>query len=258
MKDIYDEMMEVSRAIAGSFPEPHFYISCRAAMDYSRSLYDEDPQVLKCHRFLLTELKEDFGHGMDHSEKVALEAGALAYIEGEDLSPGESSRREVCLLAQIAGLLHDLKRGEKDHAQASALLALKILQELSLATGKEDYVVQAIANHEAFVEPKRIDSLTGQIISDSLYDADKFRWGPDNFTHTLWQMLRFSGTRIPPLIQRFPKGMEGIAAIKETFRTKTGKIYGPEFIELGLQIGEKIYQFLKERFAEELFKEKEK
>jgi hypothetical protein len=110
--------------------------------------------------------------------------------------------------------------------------------------------VQAIANHEAFVEPRKIGSPVGQMISDALYDADKFRWGPDNFTQTLWQMLRSSRAPIAPLIRRFPKGMEGISAIKETFRTETGKIYGPEFIELGLKIGEKLYQFLQERFSE--------
>jgi hypothetical protein len=46
--------------------------------------------------------------------------------------------------------------------------------------------------------------------------------------------------------------MKGIARIKETFRTETGKTYGPEFIDLGLQIGEKVLEFLQERFAEEL------
>ena len=46
--------------------------------------------------------------------------------------------------------------------------------------------------------------------------------------------------------------MERIPSIKETFRTGTGKIYGPKFIELGLKIGEKIYLFLQERFSEEL------
>ncbi len=116
--------------------------------------------------------------------------------------------------------------------------------------------MQAIANHEAFVEPKRIASPLGQTISNALYDADKFRWGPDNFTHTLWQMLRASRAAIVPLIRRFPKGMEGISRIKETFRTETGKIYGPEFIELGLKIGERIYQFLLDRFSEELQHEK--
>jgi hypothetical protein len=252
MKDIYEEMIAASRDIAASFPQPRFYVFCREPLNLSHSLFDEDAQVMKCRTLVLSELKDDLGHGIDHSERVALEAGALAYIEGERLSQEESFRRETCLLAQIAGLLHDLRRNEKGHAKASAFAAARMLQEFSISPERGEYIVQAIANHEAFVEPKRIDSPVGQIISDALYDADKFRWGPENFTHTLWQMLRFSRARIVPLIRRFPKGMEGISQIKETFRTETGKIYGPEFIELGLKIGGKIYQFLQERFSEEL------
>jgi len=256
MKDIYEEMMAASRDIAASFPQPSFYVCCRKPLNLSRSLFDEDVQVMKCRTLVLNELKDDLGHGMNHSEKVALEAGALAYIEGERLSLEESLRREACLLAQIAGLLHDLRRNEKNHAKASASAALRMLQEFSIFPEKGEYIVQAIANHEAFIEPKRVYSLVGQMISDALYDADKFRWGPDNFTQTLWQMLRSSRARMAPLIRRFPKGMEGISMIKETFRTETGKIYGPEFIELGLKIGGKIYQFLEERFSEELKQEK--
>jgi len=256
MKDIYEEMIAASHAIAASFPQPRFYVCCREPLNLSRSLYDEDRQVLKCRALALKELKEDFGHGIDHSERVALEAGALAYIEGNRLSLEESLRREACLLAQVGGLLHDLRRGEKDHAKAGALAASKILKELSIFSEKGEYIVQAIANHEAFVEPRSIDSPVGQVISDALYDADKFRWGPDNFTLTLWQMLRSSGTPIAPLIRRFSKGMEGISWIKGTFRTETGKIYGPEFIDLGLKVGEKIYQFLQERFFVELQREK--
>jgi hypothetical protein len=256
MKDIYEEMIAASRDITASFPQPRFYVFCREPLNLSHSLFDEDAQVMKCRTLILSELKDDLGHGIDHSERVALEAGALAYIEGERLSQEESFRREACLLAQIAGLLHDLRRNEKSHAKASAFAAARMLQEFSISPEKGEYIVQAIANHEAFVEPKRIDSPVGQIISDALYDADKFRWGPENFTHTLWQMLRFSRARIVPLIRRFPKGMEGISQIKETFRTETGKIYGPEFIELGLKIGGKIYQFLQERFSEELQEKK--
>jgi len=255
MKDTYEEMIAASRDIAASFPQPRFYVCCREPLHLSRSLFDEDPQVMKCRTFVHNEVKEDLGHGIDHSEKVALEAGALAYIEGQRLSLQESLRREACLLAQIAGLLHDLRRNEKDHAKASASVASRLLQEFFIFAKKGEHIVQAIANHEAFVEPKKVDSPVGQMISDALYDADKFRWGPDNFTQTLWQMLRASGARIAPLIRRFPKGMEGIAAIKETFRTETGKIYGPEFIDLGLKIGEKVYQFLQERFSEELQQE---
>jgi hypothetical protein len=256
MKDIYEEMMANARVIAASFPQPRFYVSCREPLDLSRSLFNEDAQVMRCRTLVLSELKDDLGHGIVHSGKVALEAGALAYIEGERLSLEESSRREACLLAQIAGLLHDLRRGEKDHAKASALAASNMLHEFLTSLEKREYIVQAIANHEAFVEPTRIDSPVGQIISDALYDADKFRWGPDNFTQTLWQMLRNSRGRIASLIRRFPEGMEGISWIKKTFRTETGKIYGPEFIELGLRIGEKIYEFLQQRFYEELQQEK--
>jgi hypothetical protein len=257
MKDTYDEMIAACRVIAASFPQPRFYVCCREPLDLSRSLFDEDPQVVKCRTFVRNELKDDLGHGIDHSEKVALEAGALASIEGERLFLKDPSRREACLLAQIAGLLHDVRRNEKDHAEAGAATALRILRELSIFPEKGEVIVQAIANHEAFVEPKKIASPEGQMISDALYDADKFRWGPDNFTQTLWQMLRSSGAPIAPLVRRFPKGMEGISAIKETFRTETGKIYGPEFIELGLKIGLKVHQLLLERFSEELRQEKE-
>jgi hypothetical protein len=255
MKDIYEEMIAASENIAASFPEPSFYACCKEPLNLSRSLFNQDPRVTRCRTLAFNELKDDLGHGRDHSEKVALEAGALAYIEGERLSLEESLRREACLLAQLAGLLHDLRRHEKDHAKASASAALKMLQEIAAFPGKGECIVQAIANHEAFVEPKKISSPIGQMISDALYDADKFRWGPDNFTRTLWQMLRCSRARIVPLIRRFPKGMEGISKIKETFRTATGKMYGPEFIEIGLMIGKKIYQFLEERFAEELQEE---
>ncbi|HUL32168.1 MAG TPA: hypothetical protein VLZ03_17075 [Thermodesulfobacteriota bacterium] len=257
MKDIYEEMITASENIAASFPEPSFYACCKEPLDLSRSLFDQDPRVTRCRILAFNELKDDFGHGRNHSEKVALEAGALAYIEGERLFLEESLRREACLLAQIAGLLHDLRRHEKDHAKASASAALKMLHEIAIFPEKAECIVEAIANHEAFVEPKKVSSSTGQMISDALYDADKFRWGPDNFTHTLWQMLRSSRTRIVPLILRFPKGMEGISKIKGTFRTETGKMYGPEFIEIGLMIGRKIYQFLEKRFAEELQQEKD-
>ena len=255
MKDIYQEMIDASRLIAASFPLPRFYASCHEWLNLSRSVFGEEEQILKCRELVFHALQDNFGHGMDHAEKVAIEAGALVYIEGARLSLEDSARREAGILAQIAGLLHDLRRGEKDHAKSGASAAEKILAEFSFPAENGRYIVEAIANHEAFVKPKRMDSVIGQVISDALYDSDKFRWGPDNFTFTLWQMLRFSQAPIMRLIRRFPKGMREIAGIKDTFRTWTGKTYGPEFIDLGLEIGGKIYQFLQERFAAELLAE---
>ncbi len=168
MKDIYEEMIAASQDIAASFPQPSFYACCREPLNLSRSLFNQDPQVLRCRTLVLGELNDNLGHGRDHSEKVALEAGALAYIEGGKLSLEESLRREACLLAEIAGLLHDVKRGERDHAKASAAAALRMLEEISVFPEKGEYIVQAIANHEAFVEPKRVTSPVGQMISDAL------------------------------------------------------------------------------------------
>ena len=259
MQDIYEEMIAACREIAASFPPPRFYASCQRWLDLSRSAYDQDSQVIRCRELVLPELRDNFGHGMGHAEKVAVEAGALAYLEGERLSLGDEARQEAGILAQMAGLLHDLRRREKEHAKASAAAAGKILAELSfMASEQGKYIVEAIANHEAFVEPKAFDSTVGQVISDALYDADKFRWGPDNFTLTLWRMLRFSQAPVVRLIKRFPGGLKGIARVRKTFRSEAGKTYGPEFIDLGLQIGEKIYQWLQERFAVELQAEEER
>jgi hypothetical protein len=192
---------------------------------------------------------------VEHAEKVSVEAGALGYREVAGLFPEAFRRREAAVLAQIAGLLHDLRRGETDHARASARAAEPVLNSLPLQEEEGKYILAAIGNHEAFTEPQRLDTALGQTVSDALYDADKFRWGPDNFTVTLWKMLRFSKGSIPRLISRFPRGMKGIRGIRDTFRTATGKRYGPEFIDLGLKIGEEIQKFLQERFAEELCRE---
>ncbi len=256
MEDIYSEMIAASQKIAAMFPSPCFYTCCRPWLGLSRSLLSDDPQVSKCREMVRRELQHNYGHGQDHVEKVAVEAGALAYLEAERLSWQEPAKEQAGILAQMAGLLHDLRRGEKDHARRGAEASRTVLRSFAFSEEEGRIIVEAIANHEAFVEPKRIESNLGQMVSDVLYDADKFRWGPDNFTLTLWEMLRYSRAPITRLIHRFPKGMRGIARIKDTFRTETGKTYGPEFIDLGLQIGEKIYQFLGEKFAGELAREK--
>ncbi len=253
MQDVYEEMILACRNIADSFPPPLFYTHCRRWLDLSQSVYDQNGLVIRCRERVLPELQDNFGHGMVHAEKVAVEAGALAYLEGERLSLGDGARQEAGILAQMAGLLHDLRRSEREHAKASAAAAGKILAELSFMSDEPGkYIVEAIANHEAFVEPKAADTQIGQVISDALYDADKFRWGPDNFTLTLWRMLRSSKAPVVRLIKRFPGGLKGIARVKKTFRSEAGKTYGPEFIDLGLQIGEKIYQWLQKRFDAEL------
>jgi hypothetical protein len=251
MPDVYEEMMRTCRRIADSFPQPRFYGDCVRELNASRRIFTGDAVVLRCLETISDDLRDNYGHGLDHARKVAIEAGALALMEQERLGLTDSPKDRIGVLAQLAGLIHDLRRGEKNHAKRSALAAGPILDAFSIAPDEKMYIIEAIANHEAFVEPTTPDSSYGQMLSDVLYDADKFRWGPDNFTLTLWEMLRSKPVPMSMVIRRFPQGMAGIERIKGAFRSQAGKTFGPEFINLGLKIGERIYQYLRERFADE-------
>ncbi len=251
-RDVYDEMMTTSHLIAATFPCPRFYESCAGELERSRALYHQSPLVSQCRILVAGELSKNPSHGADHAEKVAVEAGALTFAEGTRIGLEEFLTKEAATLAQLAGLLHDIRRGDEDHARSGAQAATALLDSFSLSLEYRQYVVKAIANHEAFIEPQAMDSAIGSLVSDTLYDADKFRWGPDNFITTLWEMLRFARASVVALIPRFQEGMAGISRIRSTFRSSAGRVYGPEFIDLGLEIGNKIYQFLQERFADEL------
>ena len=250
--DIYDEMIHCSRDIAASFPDPHFYESCASQLADSRRIYQQAPLVGRCRKIIAQDLARNPGHGLDHAEKVAVESGALVLAEVARTGLEGPDVNEIAALAQVAGLLHDMRRGDENHARSGAIAAGSLLDNLGAPEKDRQCVVQAIANHEAFVEPPIIVSAIGKLVSDALYDADKFRWGPDNFTVTLWEMLRFARASVVAAIPRFPEGMEGIARIKGTFRSHTGRVFGPEFIDLGLSIGSKLYEFLLERFAGDL------
>jgi hypothetical protein len=108
----------------------------------------------------------------------------------------------------------------------------------------------AIENHEAFkLERAPPDDLTA-LVSGALYDADKFRWGPDNFVTTLWEICDYQDWSLERIVDVFPRGLEIIESISETFRTQTGRFYGPEFIDIGLEVGHYLYRRMK-RLSEE-------
>jgi HD superfamily phosphohydrolase YqeK len=182
------------------------------------------------------------GHAEEHIRNVAIEAGAIVLIEADGLPPHCKTGQRLCFLAHIAGVLHDIKRSEPEHARIGAIEAGKLLENLDFEEIDRQMIVKSIANHEAFQPPETLPSPDAQLLSDALYDADKFRWGPENFTDTLWAMLALRKTEnIPLLFERFPRSMEGIERIRNTFRTRTGKTYGPDFIDRGLEIGRRLY-----------------
>jgi hypothetical protein len=220
---------------------PSFYSDFDKEIRASEASFAASDVIRKCEGLIDTS-KMHPAHGFEHLRKVAIEAGALAQIEGNVRGCPLSEREEVLLCAQLAGFLHDIRRGEKDHTIGGSVEAGKILEGCGMKKRYRNYITDAIRNHEAFREVLPSPDENAKLISDTLYDADKFRWGPDNFTTTLWLIVESSAISAQRLYCSFPEKMDWIRRIKDTFRTQTGRKYGPEFIDLGIEIGSKIYQ----------------
>jgi hypothetical protein len=249
MMPIYSLIRERARQIVSRFPDPDFYLDHRRANDDSRRFFETDKVIKKLHNYVAQHLEDDYGHGLQHAIKVSVEAGALMNVEGRTAGLEGHDLESRLRIVQTAGLLHDIKRKKKDHAKLGAAHARKVLRGYPFSPEEIEDIYRAIHNHEAFKSNIDIDTPAGLLVADCLYDADKFRWGPDNFAHTLWDMISFYNPPLDQFMKRYPQGMEGIARIKSTFRSRTGKKYGPQFIELGLAIGEELYTVIKKEFC---------
>jgi hypothetical protein len=249
---IYAVLRERAREIAARHGIPAFYQDEPAAVSFSRGIFDTDPLVMDLRRYAGSNLEDDFGHGLLHATKVALDAGALIAIEGRAAGWDAPSLSRWTRMAQCAGLLHDLQRKRKDHAEHGAASARELLAAFALTAAETETICQAIRNHEAFKPAAPVETREGELVSGCLYDADKFRWGPDNFTDTLWAMVAFSGTALKDFADYYPRGMQSLARIRTTFRTPAGRQYGPQFIDLGISIGAELYRILRTEFSAEL------
>lgn len=248
--DDYRLARKLAVEIARSFAAPKFYTELSHERELSRRMLLSD-MTLERSRLIVKRRDEHYGHGLKHSEKVATDAGAIVREESILMGNSVGQTRRVMWLAQLASLLHDIKRRAPDHAHQSAVAAAEILEDFPLENCERGWIVRSIENHEAFVEPSPLECPQGQLVSDALYDADKFRWGPDNFTDTLWEMVSPEDVPIRVLLAHFPKGMQGIGKITGTFRSSTGMKYGPEFVQIGLAIGQKLHEELTKMFPPE-------
>ena len=245
----YTLLRERARRIASRFPPVDFYREESAAIGASRVLFESAPLVVDLRRHVANLLEDDFGHGMVHATKVALDAGALIHLEGQAVGyTGAYLERRICI-ALCAGLLHDIRRKQTHHAEQGAIFARSLLVNYPLSTVEIEDICIAIRNHEAFKDTVSVDTREGALVSDCLYDADKFRWGPDNFTDTLWAMVDFNQPSLSDFVRHYPAGMESVLLIKSTFRTPTGKKYGPRFIDLGITIGDELLRVITTEFA---------
>jgi hypothetical protein len=249
MQPIYHQIRQRARQIILRYPTPDFYRDHALADETSRRLFDSNPIIKKLLSFVAKTLEDDFGHGLIHAVKVSRDAGSVICIETRHRSHDPDRLSRLICLVQSAGLLHDIKRKKKDHSTQAAAHAKKLLKRYPFSSEEITNICRAIQNHEAFKDSIDAQSPEGELISDSLYDADKFRWGPDNFHDTLWDMVSYFNPPLAKFIDGYPQGMKKLETIKKTFRTATGKKYGPQFIDLGLAIGEELYAVIKTEFS---------
>ena len=68
-------------------------------------------------------------------------------------------------------------------------------------------------------------------------------------------LMRINTIEYVPLasfVKHYPRGIATMSKIKLTFRTETGKKYGPQFIDIGLAVGEKLIEIIKHEFQDDV------
>ncbi|MCF8111795.1 MAG: HD domain-containing protein [Desulfobacteraceae bacterium] len=252
IKKEYRQLQQQAVRIAEKYPGPDFYSDFSAEADRARHFFAGDTVVCRLWRLVVENIDNDFGHGLEHVRNVALDAGTLILIECRGMNGSGKRLEHRMRLAQAAGLLHDIRRKEKKHAEAGARFARRALRDYPFSESDIEDICLAIANHEAFGRNMRGATETATLVSDCLYDADKFRWGPENFTRTLWAMVSYRDVPLEDFLSRYPGGMAYLKKIRSTFRTPTGKRYGPQIIDLGIAIGEELYEFIRQNYADRI------
>lgn len=245
---VYAILRHKARDIAGRLPLPDFYQKHAEPLAQAHRRLAGDPQLLALRAFVAERLEDDFGHGIQHALKVAADAGALTLIEGRREGHAEEGLARVSLVCQAAGLMHDIRRKARNHALEGARYARKALAGFAFTAGEIEAICYAIRSHEAFQRVAPPPTAMACFLADCLYDADKFRWGPDNFTDTLWDMVAFFNPSVADFVARYPGGMARLEQIRTTFRSPTGKRYGPQIIDLGIEIGRELKTFILTEF----------
>jgi len=240
VEEVYAELRRRAKAVARELGKPSFYRDREKEVRLSFEHFRRDDRLRGLRARVGLILNDDFGHGMRHTLLVTRDAGALVLIRAAELRMSRRDTDAALLRVQAAGLLHDLRRKEPRHALKGAEAARAILPGLRFRDDEIEDVAAAIANHEAFQTPEPLNTPAGQVVSDCLYDADKFRWGPDNFTDTVWCMVLFHKVPLTLFCKAWPQGIWAVERVRDSFRTPAGMAYGAEMIEMGLQIGRRV------------------
>lgn len=246
MQPPYLRLRRYARAVADECGQPRFYRDYGHEVKESLERLSGDPALTELRVFVWDLCGDDFGHGRRHLMLVTRDTGALVIGTARLMGIPLKKVVRIVRLGHAAGLLHDIRRKEPHHAVKGAETARRLLRSMAAFSPEEvDDIAEAIANHEAFTVPRAAPSLQGRIVSDCLYDADKFRWGPDNFTDTVWSMASYYRVPVEGLVAAYERGIEAIVRVRGSFRTELGRRYGPEIIDMGIRIGDRVMEHLK-------------
>lgn len=241
------ELKRHARELSAKRPQSAFCLECAEELGHASNLFFDHPLLVRLQSDALGFLNEPCGLGVEHGKRVAIDAAALVLAEPSGLS--QEDRRRLALLAEIAGLLHDALRHEDDHAEKGADLCLRILRGYPLAPEERVWIAQAVALHEADLPLADAGPESARLLSGAVHDADRFRFGPDFFAATLWELCECDDWTLEQIAQAFPKGRELAAACANGFRTEQGRRYGPALIEEGLLLANDYARLFDEMLA---------
>lgn len=230
------EIKRRARDLVAARPLPAFCLDCAEELGHASSLFFDHPLMLRLQADALGFLNEACGLGVEHGKRVAIDAAAIVLAEPSDLSADE--RRRLSLLAEMAGLLHDALRFEDDHAEKGADLCMRILRGYALEPEERLWIAQAVALHESPLPMADTGPLGARLLAGALHDADRFRFGPDIFSATLWELCDCDEWPLEDIARKFPEGPAMAARLKDSFRTVQGASYGPALLAEGLALAE--------------------
>jgi len=108
MEIIYARIRQRARQIVSRYPPPDFYKDHPSADALSRQYLETNPLTEKLQSFVAQHLEDDYGHGIKHAIKVAVDAGTLMILRISlpdiltMLSTGESSSSNVPVFSMIS------------------------------------------------------------------------------------------------------------------------------------------------------------
>jgi hypothetical protein len=223
-----------ARELAAVRPQSAFCLDCAEELAHAGSMFFDHPLMQRLQADALGFLNEACGLGVEHGKRVAVDAAAIVLAEPTDFSDEE--RRRLALLAEMAGLLHDALRHEEDHAEKGADLCLRILRGYALSPEERLWIAQAVALHESPLPLAELGPQEVRLLAGAVHDADRFRFGPDIFATTLWELCECDEWTLEDIAKKFPEGPALAARLKDTFRTVQGASYGPALLAEGLTL----------------------